>query len=277
MTSLRPLTKPEINISTSGSAGRPPKLDFLPLAKLRIDDTYQRSIERKGLATIVRICNEFDWNRFAPLIVARIPGKEELYAIIDGQHRATAALLRGFDLVPCAVVEASVLEQPAIFAAVNGNVTPITIFQLFKAARAAKVPWAVAVDQVCAEAGIVPLLYPKAKREIKPFETMAIGTLRQNIIRFGESDVAAALKLAKINPNAAEPGFWNSTAINYAVAEWRVAQGKRAEPASVSETSSLSMAQRIRDLRDKGHSRFAIQAALSVKLADIEAAIGGAQ
>jgi hypothetical protein len=35
------------------------------------------------------------------------------------------------------------------------------------------------------------------------------------------------------------------------------------------------MAQRIRDLRKKGYSRFAIQAALRVKLADIEAAIEG--
>lgn len=276
MTTLRPLTKPEINISTRGSAGRPPKLDFLPLSKLRIDDTYQRTIERKGLATIVRICNEFDWNRFAPLIVARVPGPEERYAIIDGQHRATAALLRGFDKVPCAIVEATALEQPAIFAAVNGNVTPVTIFQLFKAARAAKAPWAVAIDQVCAEAGIVPLVYPKAKREIRPFETMAIGTLRQQIIRFGESDVAAALKHARQQQGAAESGFWSSTAINYAVAEWRVAQGKRAEPTASAGGPTQSMAQRIRDLRAKGYSRFAIQAALRVKLSEIEAAIGGA-
>jgi hypothetical protein len=273
MSSLRPLVKPEVNLAQPRPAGRPPTLDFLPLAKLRIDDSYQRTIERKGLATIVRICNEFDWNRFAPLIVARIAGKDEHYAVIDGQHRATAALLRGFDLVPCAIVDASELEQPAIFAAVNGNVTPVTIFQLFKAARAAKAPWAVAIDQVCADAGIIPLLYPKARREIKPFETMAIGTLRQQIIRFGESDVAAALKRARQQPRAAEPGFWNSALINYAVAEWRVGQGKRAEPSAAGSDSSHTMASRIRDLKAKGYSRFAIQAALRVKLADIEAAL----
>lgn len=276
MTDLRPLTKPDVNISTSGSAGRPPKLDYLPLSNLRIDDTYQRTIERKGLATILRICNEFDWRRFAPLIVARVPGPEELYAIIDGQHRATAALLRGFDRVPCCIVEATALEQPAIFAAVNGNITPVTIFQLFKAARAAKAGWAVAIDQVCAEAEITPLVYPKSRKEIKPFETMAIGTLRKNIIRFGEQDVAAALKHARRQPGAAEPGFWSSTAINYAVAEWRVGQGKRAEPSTSADPSTPTMAQRIRDLKAKGYSRFAIQAALRVKLSEIEAAIGGA-
>jgi hypothetical protein len=267
---LRPLTKPEVNISTSVQAGRPPKLDFLHLAKLRIDDTYQRQIERRGLATIGRICNEFDWNRFAPLIVARIPGEEELYAIIDGQHRATAALLRGFDLVPCAIVNATALEQPGIFAAVNGNVTPVTIFQLFKAARAAKAGWAVDVDQVCAEAGIVPLVYPKSRKEIRPFETMAIGTLRHAIIRFGTSEVAAALKDARKHQGAAEPGFWSSGAVKYAVDEWRAALGKRNEPVAA---SAVPMAQRIRELRAKGHSRFAIQAALRVKLSEIEEAL----
>lgn len=276
MTSLRPLEKPQVHIAASVSAGRPPKLDFLSLAKLRVDDTYQRRIERNGIATIVRICNEFDWRRFAPLIVARVPGPEEIYAIIDGQHRATAALLRGFDRVPCCIVEASALEQPAIFAAVNGNVTPVTIFQLFKAARVAKAGWAVAIDQVCAEVGIVPLVYPKSRKKLEPFETMAIGTLRQAIIRFGETDVTAALNLARKNPNAAEPGFWSSGAINLAIADWRVAQGKRAEPSAAVSTHSL--AERIRDLRLRGHSRFAIQSALGCRLADIEAAIeGGAQ
>lgn len=270
MSQMRPLARPQVNIAETVSAGRPPKLDFLPLAKLRIDDTYQRTIERKGLTTIVRICNEFDWNHFAPLIVARIPGSEELYALIDGQHRATAALLRGFDLVPCAIVDATAIEQPAIFAAVNGNVTPVTIFQLFKAARAAKAEWALAIDRVCTEAGIVPLLYPKSKKEIRPFETMAIGTLRHAIIRFGTGDVAAALKHARQHSRAAEPGFWSSVFIRSAIDDHRATQGERKKPIAA---SAVPMAQRIRELRAKGYSRFAIQAALRVKLSDIEAAI----
>ncbi|MEN6306019.1 MAG: ParB N-terminal domain-containing protein [Armatimonadia bacterium] len=272
MSSLHPLTKPEVQISDKVRPGRPPRLDFLPLAKLRIDENYQRTIERRGLATIVAICNAFDWNRFAPLIVAPVPGSD-LYAVIDGQHRATAALLRGFDLVPCAIVNATALEQPGIFTAVNGNVTPITIFQLFKAARAAKAEWAVAIDQACARAGITPLVYPKPKSKINPFETMAIGTLRQAIIRFGVDEVADALKHARAQPGAAEPGFWNSGAINHAVSHWRISRGKRP---NVGEASAVSLAQRIRTLKDKGYSRFAIQAALRVKLADIEEALRGA-
>lgn len=273
MTTLRPLAKPVVNIASSRTAGKPPRLDFLPLSKLRIDDTYQRSIERKGLVTIVRICNEFDWNRFAPLIVARIPGKDELYAIIDGQHRATAALLCGFDLAPCAVVNATALEQPAIFAAVNGNVTPVTIFQLFKAARAAKEQWALDVDKVCTGAGIVPLVYPKARREIKPFETMAIGTIRKLIIRHGIDEITAALKAMRSRPRADEPGSWGALAIEHALAEWRIGQGKRAAVIDAGDASPGTVAQRIRSLKDRGYTRFAIQAALNVKLSVIEDAL----
>lgn len=273
MSSLRPLAKPDLQLAPPASAGLPPQLDFLPLSKLRIDDSYQRDISRRGLSTIVRICNEFDWNRFAPLIVARVPGPEEVYSIIDGQHRATAALLRGFDLVPCAIMAAAALEQASIFAAVNGNVTPITILQLFKAARAANVEWAVTLDKVCADAGLVPLTYPKARNIIEPFETMAIGTLRKLILRFGAADVTAALKQAVSQPAAAEPGFWNSAAIDYAVADWRAARGKRVEalPPPVADLND-----RIRQLKARGYSRVAIQAQLRVPYAVIEAAIGGA-
>lgn len=192
MTSLRPLTRPALILAEPKASGRPPKLDFLPLSKLRIDDAYQRDISPRGMRTIAAIHNAFDWNRFAPLIVAHVPGRD-LHVIIDGQHRATAALLRGYELVPCAIVAASALEQASIFSSVNGTVTPITIFQLFKAARAAKVAWALDVEAACKIAGLTPLVYPKAKSEIKPFETMAIGTLRKNIERFGVQEVGNAL------------------------------------------------------------------------------------
>ncbi len=273
MRDLRPLTKPVLNLAAPKSAGKPPRLAFLPLAKLRIDDGYQRDLETRGLKTIEKIHNEFDWNKFAPLVVAHVPGSD-FHVIIDGQHRATAALLRGFDLVPCAIVDATALEQPGIFTAINGTVTPITIFQLYKAARAAKIEWALDIDRACKPAGITPLVYPKPKSKIQPFETMAIGTLRRNIGRFGVKDVAAALAHGAKQSGSAEPGFWSSWAIEHSIGEWRMAQGKRAEISAIPE---ISMAQRIRDLKARGYSRFAIQAALRCKLADIEEAFGGAR
>lgn len=273
MSTLRELTKPVVDLAQVKPAGRPPRLDFLPLAQLRIDDSYQRRIEGRGLQTIVRICNEFDWRRFTPLMVARIAGKQELYAIIDGQHRATAALLRGFDRVPCAIVDAQLDEQPAIFAAINGNVTPVTIFQLFKAARAAKAEWARDIDEACETGGIVPLLYPKSKANIRPFETMAIGTLRRSIMRFGKEQVGRAIKAATAEPGADQPGFWNSGAIDRAVFEHRAQLNKPV----VVKKDDVTIEQRIREMKARGHTRFAIQVGLNVTLKQIENALRGEQ
>lgn len=83
MSNLLPLSRLALNHAKPGPAGSLPVLAYLPLASLRIDDRYQRRIEGRGLRVITRICGEFDWNKFAPLIVARVPGGE-LFAIIDG-------------------------------------------------------------------------------------------------------------------------------------------------------------------------------------------------
>lgn len=249
--------------------GRAPVLAWLPLSKLRIDRSYQREITKKGRANVVRIVNTFSWSRFAPVLVT--PIERGLYSVLDGQHRAAAALRCGFKEVPCAIVEAAASEQAQIFADVNGVVTKITTFDLFKAGRAAGLEWAKAIDRVCAGAGLVALTYPKAMREIKPFETMALGTLQKYIIRFGEQDCIAALKQLSKMPAAREPGFWNSRAIDAAIANYREDQGLR--QAAAGSVDQLSIEQRIRDLKAKGHSRFAIQAALKVSLATIEAAL----
>lgn len=273
MSTLRPLTVLPLNIAAGKPAGKPPVLEWLRLSQLRIDDDYQRDISSRGRAVITRICNEFSWARFATLIVARVPGPDEIYTIIDGQHRATAALQLGYSKAPCAVVEASALEQPAIFAAVNGNVTPVSVLQLFKAARAAKAEWALELDRVCNDAGLVPLLYPKPLSVIKPFETMALGTLRRNIMRFGAADMLAALRHGRTLPGADQPGFWTARAIDHALGDWRGAQGKRKQPEQAADAQPL--AERIRDLKKRGHTRFAIQSALGCKLAEIEAALRG--
>ena len=68
--------------------GHPPKLEWLALADLRVDPSYQRGITKMGLRTITKIVTAFEWSLFSPLIVAPVPGTSS-YAMIDGQHRAT--------------------------------------------------------------------------------------------------------------------------------------------------------------------------------------------
>ena len=106
---------------SSVDAGPAPMLQWLPLASLVVDDSYQRELKRGNWSAIRRIADNFKWSRFSPVFVAPVEGGR--YAIIDGQHRAHAAAICGFDEVTCQIVQMSREEQAASFAAVNGLVT----------------------------------------------------------------------------------------------------------------------------------------------------------
>jgi ParB-like nuclease domain len=69
-----------------------PQLLWIEIKDLVIDPSYQRHIGKRGAANIRQIAENFDWSKFAPVIIAPIEGAQ--YAVVDGQHRTTAALLR---------------------------------------------------------------------------------------------------------------------------------------------------------------------------------------
>ena len=75
---------------------------------------------------------------FAPVIVAPVEGGQ--FAIVDGQHRTTAAMLRGQKTVPCQVVQTDRARQAAAYAAVNGNITKTTAQQLYLAKLELRTP-----------------------------------------------------------------------------------------------------------------------------------------
>lgn len=190
-----------------GTPGRPPKLEWLSLSQLVVDDEYQRIITVHGMATIGRICEQFSWSKFSPLIVVPSGAGGNQFAIIDGQHRATAALTLGYDKVPCAIVDAKREEAAAIFAAINGVVTPITVQALFKAARAAGTTWAVSVDKACRATGVTPLVYPVQASKQKPLMTNAVGALRRVVERHGEPTLRAVLTCLVKAKDAQQLGF----------------------------------------------------------------------
>ena len=59
------------------------------------------------------------------------------FAIIDGQHRATAAALIGIETVPAQVIVADRIEQASAFKSINGQVTRVNKLALHHAAVAA--------------------------------------------------------------------------------------------------------------------------------------------
>lgn len=117
--------------------GSLPVLQYCSPDQLRIDETYQRSLESGKSQTLVRrIAMFWDWGLCQPLFVAR-RSDGNLY-VVDGQHRLAAAKLRA-DIwqLPCVVTSFDSAEaEAASFVALNQERRPLNALELFKAALA---------------------------------------------------------------------------------------------------------------------------------------------
>jgi hypothetical protein len=117
--------------------GMPPSIENRHPSELRIDDSYQRSIDTRPSQTLIeRIARKWDWRMCLPLVVSK---REDgsLY-VIDGQHRLAAAQLRGdIPFLPCCVsVYGSVADEAAMFVAMNRARRQINRLDDFHAAQA---------------------------------------------------------------------------------------------------------------------------------------------
>jgi hypothetical protein len=171
--------------------GPAPQLEWIAIARLRVDPAYQRPITKVGRANIAAIAREFRWSRFAPVVVSPIAGG--LYAVVDGQHRCTAAATVGIETVPCQVILADRAGQAEAFAAINGRVTRMHRMSVHQAAVAAGDPRACRIAAVAEAAGVTILRYPKPELRQEPGETMAIGAIEAAIKADGEAATIAAL------------------------------------------------------------------------------------
>jgi len=190
--------------------GPAPFLEWIETEKLVVDITYQREIGRRGATNVNQIAEHFDWSKFAPVIVAPIEGGQ--FAIVDGQHRTTAAMLRGQKAVPCQVVQADRARQAAAYAAVNGNITKTTAQQLYHARLAAKDPAALALAEVCAAAGVEVVRRNLIQSGLKPGQTSAVGALTRCFNIYGRDTLITALQCITQTADG-NPGFVRATII----------------------------------------------------------------
>ena len=172
--------------------GPAPQLLWVRVQDLVVDETYQRPIRGAGRKNIAAIAEAFCWSKFAPLIVSPIAGGR--YAVIDGQHRATAAALRGVDQLPAQVIIAGQVEQAAAFKAVNGQTTRMHALEIHRAGVASGDAEALEIDAVCRRAGAMISPHPRAQNRIKPGETNAVAAVRAGLRRHGAAVVELALK-----------------------------------------------------------------------------------
>lgn len=173
-------------------AGDKPRLFWIDIASLRVDHRYQRRIVgRTSEKNVLQIAEQFAWSKFAPVVVAEI--EDGIFAIIDGQHRTTAAALRGIRDVPCLIHSADLAEQANAFAAINGSVTAISTMQLYAARVAAGDAAALALKEACDAAGVTICRYPVPASQMKVGETLAAAKLGQQLARYGRETLVAAL------------------------------------------------------------------------------------
>jgi hypothetical protein len=202
---IKPLDKADI-----AGVGPAPQLEWLPIAKLVFDDSYQRPIRAQGVTHLRRIAMQFDWRLFTPVIVAPVEGGG--YAVIDGQHRTHAAALRGIDKVPCQIVLADRKLQAKAFAGMNGNqAIRLAPFQLHRAALASGDVKAQAVDHVCQQAGVSIAANLQAD-QMERGDTVAVMTIYKVIALYGVPVAIAALE-AIVKTADGHPGLVNALAV----------------------------------------------------------------
>jgi len=221
---MRPISTEGFETPKAVSAGAAPMLQWLKIADLVVDTSYQRPIVGLGRRNVDRIARNFSWSCFAPVVVS--PVEDGKFAIIDGQHRTTAAALVGIDSVPCQIVVAAREEQAAAFKAINGITTPISRMALHAAALVAREPWAVQLADVCTRADVELLRYPVPSEKQGPGQTMAVGAIASCLKRYGEEKLITALQCVTQTSNN-KPGVLAARMIKalcevlHANKEWR--------------------------------------------------------
>lgn len=207
---MRPIELPaKASRPQSFNPGPAPMLQWVKIADLVVDESYQRELGMGNWRAIRKIAEQFLWSRFSPVFAAPIEGGK--YAVIDGQHRTHAAALCGFSEVPCQIVTMSREEQASAFAAVNGIVTKVTTWQLFKAAHSAGEAWAKELDAVAAAAGCKAMFRNGSTTDKQPGEIYAISGLRKIITTFGPEKVTKALAaLRKAEGFKDETAAWDA-------------------------------------------------------------------
>ncbi|VTZ52510.1 Chromosome partitioning protein ParB [Methylocella tundrae] len=189
---MRPIEAMKGNVTPPEHFGPVPELRWLPIAQLVVDETYQREISGPGKTNVRGIAANFSWMKFAPVVVCPVQGGA--YAIVDGQHRTTAALTIGIDSVPCLIIQADRKQQAESFRAINAGTVKVNRLAIYRASRAAGDPEALAIDAASRAAGVTIVASYMASKDLKPGETMASGTVGKCLAQYGRDLTVLALK-----------------------------------------------------------------------------------
>lgn len=167
-------------------------IEWIPVGDLSLDAAYQRSVDNHASQRLIAsIAANFDWRLCAPLIVSR--RADNVFVVIDGQHRAMAAQLRGMDDLPCCVhTYDSVEDEAKFFIAANRSRKPMNRLDDFHAAIVAGDSDAHQVRQLVEDAGLA-IARNTASASWKPGEIAFTASIASTLKKHGAEIVSAAL------------------------------------------------------------------------------------
>lgn len=173
--------------------GQLPVLQYCAPDQLKIDDSYQRSLEAAASQTLIRrIAVHWDWGLCQPLFVAR-RADGGLY-VVDGQHRLAASMLRD-DIwqLPCVVSSfATAADEAASFVALNQQRRPLNRLQLYRAAVAGGDQEAIAIQNALEATGLWIGSSPTLTMQ-KPGALACVSALEKCLRGHGSGVLVAAL------------------------------------------------------------------------------------
>lgn len=191
----------------SPDPGPAPQQIWIELDRLVIDERYQRPLNGGNRAAIKRIAEQFKWCRFSPVLIAPVEGG--LYALIDGQHRAHAAALCGFERIPAMVALVAPEEQALAFIEINTRQIKVTSHQVYRAALTAGEEWAVQCRDAVEAADCQLMTSNRTTNDKKPGQIYCVQLIKR-LVEAGHSQAVTEGLAAMLAYDAeAVPNFSN--------------------------------------------------------------------
>lgn len=189
------------------ATGAAPRLEWVPVSRLVLDNDYQRPLAAGNWNQIQKIARAFAWSHFTPCLVA--PVGDDMFALIDGQHRTHAAMICGLTEVPCSIVELDEAEQARAFVAVNAQVTAVKPHHVFKAALSSGDPTARAAVAVVEDAGARLVLGSASSLSKRAREVYCVAWVWDEVKAGRGKLVTHLLRGIAGCPDADDPWMWS--------------------------------------------------------------------
>lgn len=193
---LRPVGALDLPRVERAQIGPRPEQLWVRVADLCVDPSYQRCLSATSVRLIRRMVEGWDWRLVQAVTVAELPGGR--WELIDGQHRAIAALTHGgIPMLPATVLPVSGRDEAAAaFVAMNSARVAIRDYVRLKAEIAAEEPTALAIARCCTAAGVTLMFSaPAVSGVYPPHGCIATTTLRRVLDRGGETELTEILRI----------------------------------------------------------------------------------